>query len=54
MISDGTDDAVPWDCQFCRSVGAQVKTAESSALAHLALEFLDADKGHQLFFHGPL
>ena len=44
MISDGTDDALPWDCQFCRSVGAQVKTAESSALAHLALEFLDADK----------
>jgi len=41
-------------CQSCRSVGAQVKTAESSALAHLALEFLDADKGHQLFFHGPL
>jgi hypothetical protein len=44
MISDGTDDALPWDCHFCRSVGAHVKTAESSALAHLVLEFLDADK----------
>jgi hypothetical protein len=43
MISDGTDDALV-GLSFCRSVEAQVKTAESSALAHLALEFLDADK----------
>ena len=43
MISDGTDDALV-GLSFCRSVEAQVKTAESSALAHLVLEFLDADK----------
>jgi hypothetical protein len=35
MISDGTDDALPWIDSFCRSVGAQVKTA-GAALAHLA------------------